>query len=52
LYIILEEAFFKSNTSADVLDGGAAKMRCRNIATAIYLDDEQILKLFIRNGIS
>jgi hypothetical protein len=36
-----------SDKSADVVDGGVVKMRCRNIATAIYLDDEQNLKRFM-----
>ena len=39
-----------SSTSADAVNGEAERMRCKNIATAIYLDDEQNLKKFITKG--
>ena len=37
-----------NSTSSDLVD--VTMKRCKDIATAIYLDDEENLKRFITNG--
>jgi hypothetical protein len=53
--MILEEALLMSSTSTDttdIVDGSGVRVgRWRDIATAIYLDDQQTLKTFVTNGI-
>jgi hypothetical protein len=46
-YNILEDVLHRSITSGDQVDGRALK---RYIATAIYLDDEKKLEIFISKG--